>query len=233
MKKWKRIFGTIGLLILVGGVFGALHFYMDATTYYTTENAQIAADMITITPEVTGKLKTWNVMEGDLVENNALLGQQDLHMLVSNSQLDVNSLEGSADSLLRKSEIRTPINGKIIRSNVVVGQVVSPGMSLATVADTSHYYIKANIEETDILKIRSGQGVDVWIDAYSGEHFSGMVERVGQATESAFNTLPSFNTSGEFSKVTQLIPVRIQLNEASELALMPGMNVKVKIHVKE
>ncbi len=105
-------------------------------------------------------------------------------------------------------------------------------MEIATVADTAHIYVKANIEETDISKIKLGQKVDLKIDAYPNQSFAGYVESIGQATQSAFSQLPSLNTSGTFSKVTQLIPVKISIRDANNLTLMPGMNATVKIHVK-
>ena len=152
-------------------------------------------------------------------------------MLVSNSAANTQALESTADSLVNKAAIRTPIDGKVVVSSVVPGQVVSPGMGIATIADTAHFYIKANVEETDIFKIRPGQPVDVTIDAYPGRSFKGQVERVGQATHQAFNTFPSLNTSGEFSKVTQLIPVRISLLDIGSTNLMLGMNTTVRIHL--
>jgi multidrug resistance efflux pump len=112
------------------------------------------------------------------------------------------------------------------------GQVVAPGMEIAVIANTSYFYVKANIEETDIFKIRPGQKVDISIDAYPRRRFQGFVESIGQATESAFNIFPSLNTSGEFSKVTQLIPVKINIMNTDGLIFMPGMNVTVKIHIK-
>jgi multidrug resistance efflux pump len=93
-------------------------------------------------------------------------------------------------------------------------------------------FIKANIEETTIFKIKPGQKVDIKIDAYPGKKFSGFVESIGQATESAFSQSISLNTSGDFSKVTQLIPVKINIVNAADLTIMPGMNATVNIHIK-
>ncbi len=88
------------------------------------------------------------------------------------------------------------------------------------------------MEETSILRIKQGQAVDVWIDAYPHRQFQGYVESIGQATQTAFSPLPNLNTSGTYSKVTQLIPVKIDVTDAGNLDLMLGMNAEVKIHVK-
>lgn len=232
MKKLKIIVLILGIMILLGGGAGIAWFIYDSTNFFTTENAQITADMITITPELTGKLKDWDIQEGDTVTAGQILGKQDVGMLVTNTAMNVQNLANSADAIIAKTEIKSPITGRVIQSNVIKGQVISPGMEIAVIADTTHFYIKANVEETDIFRIKPGQQVDIRIDAYPGRRFTGSVESIGQATDSAFNTFPSLNTSGTFSKVTQLIPVKINLLDAGELILMPGMNATVKIHVK-
>jgi len=233
MKKIKILLLILGLLILLGGGAAIAWFVYDSINFFTTENAQITADMITITPELTGKLKSWDVQEGDSVTTGQVLGKQDVGMLVTNTSMNVQTLSNSADSIIAKMEIKSPITGKVIQSNVIKGQVISPGMEIAIIADTAHFYIKAHVEETDIFRIKPGQKVDIRIDAYPSRRFTGSVESNGQATESAFNTFPSLNTSGTFSKVTQLIPVKINIMDTGDLVFMPGMNATVKIHIKQ
>jgi multidrug resistance efflux pump len=232
MKKIKTFLFSLVLLILLGAAGAGVWYFYESLNYCTTDNAQISADMITITPELTAKLKSWDIQEGDAVTTGQVLGRQDVGMLVTNTTLNVQNLASSADSIITKSEIKSPITGKVIQSNVIKGQVISPGMELAIIADTTRFYVKAHIEETDIFRVKPGQPVDIWIDAYPHRRFTGLVESISQATETAFNTLPSLNTSGEYSKVTQLIPVKINILDPGDLVLMPGMNVTVKIHIK-
>jgi multidrug resistance efflux pump len=233
MKNLKKILLILAVVILAAGVAAISYYVYDSVYYFTTENAQVTADYITLTPEVTGKLKDWDVKEGDLVRSGQVLGKQDLSMVVTSTAMNPQTMASSADTLISKADIKAPIEGKIVRSNVVVGQVISPGMEIATIADTSHIYVKANIEETDITRIRQGQKVDIKIDAYSNKTFDGYVESIGQVTQSAFSQFPSLNTSGTFSKVTQLIPVKIAITNAENLNLMIGMNATVKIRVKQ
>ncbi|NLI14065.1 MAG: HlyD family secretion protein [Peptococcaceae bacterium] len=232
MKNLKKILLTVAVVVIVGGAAAGAYFVYESINYFTTENAQITSDIITLTPEVTGKLKNWDVKEGDLVKAGQVLGKQDLSMMVTSTAMNPQTLANSADTIISKADIKSPIDGKVVLSNVVKGQVISPGMEIATIADTSHIYIKANIEETDITRIKPGQKVDIKIDAYSNKSFTGYVESIGQATQSAFSQYPSLNTSGTFSKVTQLIPVKITITNADNLTLMLGMNATVKIHVK-
>lgn len=233
MKRLKKIMLILLVLILAGGVAGISYYAHESINFFSTENAQISADMITLTPEVTGKVKNWDIKEGDFVKAGQVLGKQDVGMLVTSSAMNPQALANTADSIISKTDIKAPIDGKIVQSNIVKGQVISPGMEIATIVDTSHIYIKANIEETDIVKIKPGQKVDIKIDAYPRKSFEGYVESVGQATQSAFSLFPSLNTSGTFSKVTQLIPVKIAVADVDNLTLMIGMNATVKIHIKQ
>ncbi len=232
MEKLKKILSILGIVVVLAGVTGLSYYVYQSIYFFSTEDAQVTCDMVTITPELTGKVKNWDIKEGDTVKSGQLLGKQDVSSMVTSSSTNSQSMANSADLIITKSEIKSPIDGKVVQSNVIKGQVISPGMEIATIADTSHFYIKAHIEETDILKIEKGQKVDIKIDAYSNQSFQGYVESIGQATTSAFSTMPSLNTSGTYSKVTQLIPVYISIMEADQLTLMPGMNAVIKIHIK-
>ncbi len=232
MKKIKAIMSVVLLLVLAGGAFWGYQFYYQTTHFFITEDAQISANMITVTPEITGKVTTWNVKEGDMLKKDAILGVQDVSMLLSSNVINPTALNNSADAIVSKAEIKTPISGKVIHTSIVEGQVLSPGMEAAIIADTDHIFIKANVEETEIFRIKQGQMVDITVDAFGKKPFHGYVQSIGQATESVFSPFPSLNTSGNFTKQTQLIPVKISIVNDENLTLMPGMNTKVKIHVK-
>ncbi|MCR4431486.1 MAG: efflux RND transporter periplasmic adaptor subunit [Tepidanaerobacteraceae bacterium] len=232
MKKLKTVAIIFAILVLTGGAVGLFYFFYQDSHFFSTENAQVSADMVTVTPEVTGKVANWNVKVGDDVKAGQVIGNLDISSLVTSTAINSQALSSTADAIISKADIKSPIDGKVIQSNVVKGEVVSPGMEVATIADTSNIFIKANVEETSIFKIKPGQKVDIRIDAYPGKRFTGFVESIGEATESVFSTFPTLNTSGEFSKVTQLIPVRIKIVNEANLKLLPGMNATVKIHIK-
>jgi len=230
MKK-KIIAVLILAIILAGGGYWLYTFWLDSVNYFTTDNSSVTADMVAITPLVTGNVLAWNVKEGDEVKSGQLLGRQDLGSMVQSSAVNASSLSSSADTLISKADIKTPIDGKIVQSNVIRGETIAPGMQIAVVADTNNMYIKANVEETSIFRIREGQKVIVSIDAYPKNVFTGFVESIGQATQSAFSTMPSLNTSGTYTKTTQLIPIKINLVNNGRLPLIMGMNSTVKIRV--
>ncbi len=227
----KILVSVLLIFILLGGGFG-YYYYYTSTNFIKTENAAIAADMVTLTPIISGNLLIWDVKEGDQVSKGQLLGRQDTGALLSSSDINLKTLNNSADALMNKADIKAPINGQIVKSYVIPGQPLAPGMEIAVIADINKSYVLANIEETYIFKVKNGQKVDLLVDAYPNKHFTGEVKSIGQASQSAFNTMPSLNTSGTFSKTTQLIPVKIQLNNDENLPMLLGMNVTVKIHIK-
>jgi multidrug resistance efflux pump len=232
VKKYRTALLIVGVLIIIGGLAAIWYYDYQGANFFYTDNAQVTADMITIIPQVTGKLTSWDVKEGDNVKAGQVLGAQDVSALVTSSATNPDALANAAGSIISDAEIKSPIDGQVVQNDVINGQVVSPGMDVATIADTSHFYIQANVEETSILRIKQGQVVDVTIDAYPHRSFEGYVESIKPATQTAFSPLPNLNTSGTYSKVTQLIPIKIDVADAGNLTLMLGMNAEVKIHVK-
>ena len=108
---------------------------------------------------------------------------------------------------------------------------MTPGQRLALVHDPETIWIEANIKETEIRKLKIGQEVDVSVDAYPDTQFRGRVLSVGNATTSEFALLPSPNPSGNFTKITQRLPVRIAIEQQGGL-LRPGMMVEINIDIR-
>ena len=112
------------------------------------------------------------------------------------------------------------------------GDYVTASDVVAVVANTSDIYITVNVEETNILQIHTGQSVTVSLDAY-GQSFAGYVEDVNTVTsEKLSGSMTSFTTSGTYTKVTQLIPVKIKLLNDIDLENIIGTNATVKIRIK-
>jgi multidrug resistance efflux pump len=86
------------------------------------------------------------------------------------------------------------------------------------------------VKETDIDKVQVGRAVDISVDAFSSERLTGRVVEVQTGAAGVFSLFPQSNTSGNFQKVTQVIPVKITIDDLKGLPLVPGMNVIVKIH---
>ena len=206
------IFAT--MLITLSGV--GLYYWYENEYFVSTEDAQIAGDFIDITPQVSGNLLEFNAEEGDTLIKDQIIGRMDD--------------DGITDANVNKSLIRAPISGLVIKKETENGEFISAGSTLAVMVDPQKLYITANIEETEVKKLKSGQNVDIKIDEFDGQGFQGKVESIGKASNSAFSLLPS-SSSGTFAKVVQKIPVKIELEDINE-SILPGTNAYIKIHVK-
>lgn len=130
--------------------------------------------------------------------------------------------------------IKSPSNGKFIEVDAERGDYVLTTDVMGYVANTYDMYIGANIEETDITKIKEGQSVKVTLDAYGSQKFEGIVTQVNSITNNALTgQTTSFSTSGTYTKTTQLIPIKIKLvNSDIPLENIIGTNATVNIKVK-
>jgi len=124
--------------------------------------------------------------------------------------------------------VKSPLEGVVDRKFVEAGEYVSPGQRLMLLHDPSKVWVEANIKETALRRLALGQAVRVRVDAYPDETFEGRIERIGHAATSTFALLPSPNPSGNFTKITQRVPVRIAVAQR-EGRLRPGMMVEIKI----
>jgi multidrug resistance efflux pump len=114
--------------------------------------------------------------------------------------------------------------------NGVEGSFVTAGTQLAIAYDSSGVFVTARVKETDIDKVQIGRAVDISVDAFPGERLTGRIAEIKTGAAGVFSVFPQSNTSGNFQKVTQVIPVKIILDDLKSLPLVPGMNVTVKIH---
>jgi membrane fusion protein (multidrug efflux system) len=135
---------------------------------------------------------------------------------------------------LSRTVIAAPIDGVVTKRQVQVGQRVAVGAPLMTIAPLGAVYVDANFKETQLRKVRIGQPVTLKSDKYGGHvEFHGRVAGVGGGTGSAFAVIPAQNATGNWIKVVQRLPVRIEL-DAQELRAHPlevGLSVDAKINV--
>lgn len=128
--------------------------------------------------------------------------------------------------------IRAPYDGKMGRRTIQEGQLIQAGQTLAFIVNqATGKWIIANFKETQVSKMHIGQSADIEIDAFPGKTFNGTIESLSPATGSRFSLLPPDNSSGNFVKIVQRIPVRIRLTNApDEITLLrAGMNATVSI----
>jgi len=208
-KKLKRVLLPLLLLLIAAGASFAWYFYQANSNYFTTDNAKVTAQMYAVAAPAGGKLLTWEVSVGDTVTKDQILGRLEVLPYIT-----------------------APIDGLVVKNDGVLDQIYAAGTPLAVIADTANLYIGVNIEETDISKIHLGQVADISIDAYPKRVFSGRVTEINPTTQTYFSGISSFSTSGTYTKVTQLIPIKISIQNSDNLPLMFGMNATVKIYLR-
>jgi membrane fusion protein (multidrug efflux system) len=131
------------------------------------------------------------------------------------------------------TKITAPMSGVIGKKDVEPGQRVQPGQSLLAVVPLDDVWVTANFKETQLRRMRPGQPVDIWVDAMN-RTYKGYVDGLGSASGERFSLLPPENATGNYVKVVQRIPVRIDLDPGQnpDHRLVPGMSVEPTVWLK-
>ncbi len=224
-----RLLGLVaGLAVLsVVGVigFGA---YRDSQLYVSTDNAELSGTPIQVGAMNAGRVAAVHPTVGSAVRAGDVVAQVALPTQIGVAQSGQPKLAflGQADT---RVDVQSPIDGVVLAVQTAVGASVQAGQPIVTVTDPGQLWVNANIDETSIARVKVGQPATVHLDAL-GEDVPGRVEAITPATASSFSLLPQANTTGSFSKVTQVVPVRIAVNIGNQPALL-GTSVEVKIRV--
>ena len=220
MEKQKRMMLAVlvVMVLTLAGVSG--YYWYMAANYVRTEDAKVDATIVNISPQMTGKIEEIFVSEGQEVREGALIARQVDFMLSPGANQDL-------------AVMKSPINGTVIKKIGNVGEVATPGQPIAMVADLKNLFITANVEETELHKVKPGQLVEFTVDSFPGYRFTGQVASIVSATVSTFSLLPAQNTGGSFTKVVQRVPVKISIKDLQGCRLLPGMNAVVKIHIRQ
>jgi len=142
---------------------------------------------------------------------------------------------------LENTEIFSPMNGVVAKRWVLAGDVVSPGQPIFTIYNLNDIWVTADLEETKLGSIHLGDTVDISVDTYPDQKFKGQVFQIGSNTASQFSLIPPSNASGNFTKVTQRVPIKIsikpvikngQQDPPKNIKLLPGMSVEINVKVK-
>jgi len=136
---------------------------------------------------------------------------------------------------LQNMTITSPMDGVISKRWVLVGDVVQPAQPIYTIYDMKNIWVTANFEETKLASIHLNDTAAISVDTYPEHDFPGTVFQIGSNTASEFSLIPPNNASGNFTKVTQRVPVKISIQNLnpSRVALLPGMSVEVKVKIRQ
>jgi membrane fusion protein (multidrug efflux system) len=155
------------------------------------------------------------------------------HVRASQAQLAV------IETQLRNTRINASSSGVVARKWAAPGDIAQPGQPIFTLFNLDSVWVTANFEETKLAAIRPGNAVEISVDAYPDRKYAGRVQLIGAAAASQFSLIPPNNASGNFTKVTQRVPVKITFEKydvddpGESPALLPGMSVEVKVRISE
>ncbi|MGH6774042.1 MULTISPECIES: HlyD family secretion protein [Brucella] len=137
----------------------------------------------------------------------------------------------SAKLELGYTQIIAPFDGTLGRRSVQIGNLVASGTQIVTIVPLTRPYVIANYKETQLRNVRAGQPVEVAVDALPGHRFQGRVEQIAPMSGNESSLVPTDNATGNFTKVVQRIPVRIELQpgQADLDLLRPGMSAEARI----
>jgi multidrug resistance efflux pump len=223
----RVIFIVVTVVVLGGIVTGALLGY-QSYKYVSTDNAEISGARVDIDATAASQIISLDVDYGSYVEKGqeiATVGQpRPNNQLIAGMGLN-ETPEGSA-------AVESPVNGYVAAVWAYPGQVMEPGTLIVTLFDISDTWAIANVSEDDLYKIEPGQPVDVTVDSLGGLNLKGSVVGIAAASAATFSLLPANNTTGNFIKVTQLVPIKISIENPAHYILIPGTSVEVKIAVR-
>jgi membrane fusion protein, multidrug efflux system len=135
---------------------------------------------------------------------------------------------------LSRTEIRSPVSGIVSQADrLQVGQMMVQGLPGVSIVASDSSWIEANFKETDLDKMRIGQLAEITFDAYPSLKLRGKVASIGAGTGSEFSVLPAQNANGNWVKVTQRVPVRIQISGKSQRQLIAGLSAHVRIDTRK
>ena len=206
------------------------------------------AGVVSATAAVQSYEQALHQAEGKLLQANAdLRSAQTAPQQVSvvrakadaaNAQVEQRKAQlDQAELNLSYTVIRSPVNGIVGKKSAEVGQNVSIGQELVDVVPLDDVWVTANFKETQLEHMRPGQPVEIKVDAY-GRSWKAHVTNLGGGTGSVFSLLPPENATGNYVKVVQRVPVRIDFDRSqtqdfnAEGLLKPGLSVEPNVRVR-
>lgn len=139
---------------------------------------------------------------------------------------------------LADTKLYSDISGVVAKRWLLTGDIAAPGQPIFTIYDLKNIWVTAMLKETDINSVAVGDSVEIDVDSYPNKKFTGKIFQIGNNTAAQFSLFPPSNASGNFTKVTQRIPVKISIENKNisknfKYGLLPGMSVEIKLEIKQ
>ena len=229
--RWRTLLlSLLAIVALVASGVVAYLWWEDSSTYVTTDNAQIDGYMIKVGPLNTGRVVQIRYDVGDRVRIGDVIAQIDVPLPTSETAAGASRLQytGTINNLV---DVKSTVSGVVVARQSDPGDVVSEGQTLLSVVDPGQLWVMANVEEAQIRRVQVGQPVDVYVDVLDA-HFDGRVVAITQASAASFSPVPQQNTTANYTRVAQILPVKVALTRPDP-RLSLGTSATVKIRVRE
>jgi membrane fusion protein, multidrug efflux system len=198
----------------------------NATQMAAEQGVKLAHDKLS---QARAMLKYAQTGPQQVVAQNSKYKQAEAQVQQAQAQLNIAKLN------LSYTKILAPVAGIITRKSVELNQNVAVGQNLLTLVQLDDLWVTANFKETQLRNMHAGQAVTIHVDA-NGRDYDGKVTQIGGATGSVLSLFPPENATGNYVKVVQRVPVRIDFTdlakEDSNHELRPGLSVEPKVRVK-
>jgi multidrug resistance efflux pump len=157
------------------------------------------------------------------------ISRQQLDRVRSEAQTTAADLR-LAEIALENNYIKSPVGGVVVQKLAKVGNILETNQAAITVVDIEHAWVSANIEETEVGLVKTGQRVKISVD--EGGSLTGKVIEIRKAAAAQFALIPSDNAAGNFTKLVQRIPIKIALDPHPGRVLRVGQSVEIRIRVR-
>jgi multidrug resistance efflux pump len=232
-SKRRRLLLLVPILLLVGAIGGVIgyRYWYESAYYVSTDNASVTGDLIQIGSLNAGRLVSAPLEVGQQVARDQIVAEVAVPQQVGAVPFSDTPLLQETQSTNARVGVHSPIDGVVAARMSNVGSTVTAGQAIYALVDPRRVWVNANIEEAKVSRVQLGQPVEVHADALD-RSFPGRVQAVTPASAATFSLLPSQNVSGNFTKVTQYVPVKVLVDSGD--ALLPlGTSVEVRIQVEE
>jgi membrane fusion protein (multidrug efflux system) len=228
MPPYLRHWPTAAGVAAAAAIAAAAYFYLQYSSLHpSTDNAYVQANVVQVTPVLSGKVAEVPVRSFDQVKSGDVLVKLDTAQLDATlkmaqdrlklAQAQKQNIEEAqagvqrAQQELDNATIKAPVDGILGKVSVRPGTLVRAGAPLFPIIDNAHWWVDANFKETDLTRIHAGEKATVSLDIYPDKEFTGEVEALSPVSTSAFSLLPPENATGSWIKLTQRFPVRVSL----------------------
>ncbi|NBP71903.1 MAG: HlyD family secretion protein [Alphaproteobacteria bacterium] len=251
LLRFVLLFVVPAIALVAGG-----HYWVKNTRYVATENAYIKAHHLAISADIDGRAKKliergvasrakYDEAERNLTQARQatrtigqkiqqvkarLGGQLDIPAERHPMFLEVLARRQQAALNLRRTRIVAPADGIVGRVSLQAGEYVEEGKAVLPIVQAGENWIEANLKETQLTYVRPGQSARILIDAYPDQEWTAKVISISPSTGAELSVLPPQNASGNWVKVVQRVPVRLEFGRVHDgLPLRAGMTVSVSI----